>query len=443
MAWFKSRAAMTETEKRVADAEADRAEGISGIKGVVRAVVATSEDFGMGKNIKVERPSGADFERVLRVVQRSERKVGVLDDDTKKNVEDHLGSNPAETRHELGRRPGIRAVGRRVQTSDALRKEGAGRNAEQAYVYTAKDAFPVGGVRAKRGLPHEPPNLRGTARVVMRSMAFDVQTDEVVERQGDDYDADRRPDASDLVVVNEETTTTTKTHRETTSKTVTMDERGNVVDEGESFVAKKSVSTADANGNGAILPETAEDEDTYDAMRLTDGQVDIVAELLREKHGVEVTADELREVLRKIKTKKKYYGVDAEAWEDKTEEDDENDEEDEGITGMVSSLLNSLFAQETPAPLLPKPRFSKNVVFDKKLDPVIEARLAASSGLLAQRDAKPHASRGAWRAAARCTDLGASADPRGDSLCTAAMTALQRKHVIEGEKKVSIAFPKS
>ncbi len=95
MAWFKSWAAMTETEKRVADAEADRAEGISGIKGVVRAVVATSEDFGMGKNIKVERPSGADFERVLRVVQRSERKVGVLDDDTKKNVEDHLGSNPA------------------------------------------------------------------------------------------------------------------------------------------------------------------------------------------------------------------------------------------------------------------------------------------------------------------------------------------------------------
>ena len=438
VAWFKSRDAMTTEERIAADIAADRAEGISGISGTVRTVRVTKED--LPKNIEVE--SGADVERVLRVTKRAEVLVRKIDDDAEQTGQgDVLTQGLNQELPTQPRRRGIRAAGRRVVMSNTLKKEG---ESKKQSTHTYENIFPPGGVRAPRGLPHEPPDTRGKTRVVERPIACGVNG-EIVETTAGDVDFNRRPEESDLVV--QETTQT----RETTSNFVTMDEHGNVIGHGETLRENKR-TVADADGNElevdvnddddhGDIPNEDTDQESFDAMKLTDGQVDIVVELLRDKHGMEVTSEKLRELLSLIKTKKKYYGVDADAWQEKGDEQTAA-EEDGSIAALLGNLLTGLFAEEKPGPPKPRPKFSANVVFDKQLDPVVEARLRASSagasGLLARRDAKPGASRGAWRSARRATDLGASRDPRGDFLCTTVMSAMERQHIIDGETKASI-----
>ena len=74
---------------------------------------------------------------------------------------------------------------------------------------------------------------------------------------------------------------------ETTTRTVLMDERGNVIDESE---------TREVRGDDA---ETTPAE----KLLLTDAQLELVARTLREKHGVEVEPREIAELLDRLRTK--------------------------------------------------------------------------------------------------------------------------------------------
>mgnify|MGYP004121098363 CR=1 FL=1 len=71
----------------------------------------------------------------------------------------------------------------------------------------------------------------------------------------------------------------------------------------------------------AHAAETAtEDVAAFDALTLTEGQIDVVADLLRENHGVDVGADELRDLLARTRTRKKYRGVETREWDERETE---------------------------------------------------------------------------------------------------------------------------
>jgi hypothetical protein len=149
--------------------------------------------------------------------------------------------------------------------------------------------------------------------VVERFVAADARGD-LVDAAEVDADAGRRPDADDLVA--EETTT--ETTRETRTRTVTMDADGNVLDEKET-VETEAVGAAPRTTD--TVPSAAEttaepDDAAFDALTLTEGQIDVVVDLLRENHGVDVGADELRDLLARVRTRKKYRGVESKAWQE-------------------------------------------------------------------------------------------------------------------------------
>lgn len=422
VAWFKSRDAMTASERARADAMADRAEG----KGVVPSARRDAGEKASPK--KGERLEDAtDVERVVRVTRRAETPpIGA-------NSAESTGNGGARDKvSEATERPrGVRAEGRRVAAA-------------------AFPSFPPGGVRAARGLPHEAPDAR--ARVVERFVAADARGD-LVDAASVDADAGRRPDADDLVVRESTTQTTT-----TTTRTVTMDADGNVVDERETVESNVAGDVPSARA-----ATTATDVAGFDALTLTEGQIDVVADLLRENHGVDVGPDELRDLLARTRTRKKYRGVETREWDEREREagrDDAETENDEGVVALVGNLLRGLLGGDDEKPRAPPARSacSANVVFDKPpTDPearsravaaataAIPASAAAASGLLARRDAKPQASRGAWRAAKTAADLGesavspADAASSRDALCSASMPAAERRRILDGEAAASRA----
>ena len=294
VAWFKSRDAMTASERARADAAADWAEGKSHTE-----KNATDAPNDARRENKQNALVSEDVERVVRVTRRAEdQPIGA-----------HRASFTAtggerDPRGEPEGRPrGVRAEGRR---------------AAAAPVPSISFSFPAGGVRAARGLPHEPPDAR--ARVVERFVAADARGD-LVDAAVVDADAGRRPDADDLVA--EETTT--QTTRETRTRTVTMDADGNVLDEKET-VETEAVGAAPRTTN--TVPSAAEttaepDDAAFDALTLTEGQIDVVVDLLRENHGVDVDADELRDLLARVRTRKKYRGVESKAWQETEKGKDE------------------------------------------------------------------------------------------------------------------------
>ena len=283
-------------------------------------------------------------------------------------------------------------------------------------------------------------------------MAADARGD-LVDAASVDADAGRRPDADDLVVRESTTQTTT-----TTTRTVTMDADGNVVDERETVESNVAGDVPSARA-----ATTATDVAGFDALTLTEGQIDVVADLLRENHGVDVGPDELRDLLARTRTRKKYRGVETREWDEREREagrDDAETENDEGIVALVGNLLRGLLGGDDEKPRAPPARSacSANVVFDKPpTDPearsravaaataAIPASAAAASGLLARRDAKPQASRGAWRAAKTAADLGesavspADAASSRDALCSASMPAAERRRILDGEAAASRA----
>ena len=415
VAWFKSRDAMTASERARADAMADRAEG----KGVLE-----KKDAGERARGSREREV-ADVERVVRVTRRAETPP--------------IGANSTDSTGNAGNAGDVSEVSEAAERPRGVRAEG------RRFAAAAFPSFPPGGVRAARGLPHEAPDAR--ARVVERFVAADARGD-LVDAASVDADAGRRPDADDLVARESATqTTTTKT-----TKTVTMDADGNVVDERE---------TVESNVTGDVpaahAAETATDVAAFDALTLTEGQIDVVADLLRENHGVDVGADELRDLLARTRTRKKYRGVETREWDER--ETEKETEKDEGVAALVGNLLRGLLGGDDEKPRAPRSACSANVVFDKPpTDP--EARslaavaaataatptsAAAASGLLARRDAKPQASRGAWRAAKTAADLGesavspADAASSRDALCSASMPAAERRRILEGEPAASRA----
>ena len=422
VAWFKSRDAMTASERARADAMADRAEG----KGV-------SDAFSLrdaGERARGERREAADVERVVRVTRRAET-LPIRANSTDSTGNAGNAGDVSEVSEAAERPRGVRAEGRR-------------------FAAAAFPSFPPGGVRAARGLPHEAPDAR--ARVVERFVAADARGD-LVDAASVDADAGRRPDADDLVP-RESTTQTTTTK---TTKTVTMDADGNVVDERE---------TVESNVTGDVpaahAAETATDVAAFDALTLTEGQIDVVADLLRENHGVDVGADELRDLLARTRTRKKYRGVETREWDEREREAgrDAETEKDEGVAALVGNLLRGLLGGDDEKPRAPEGRSacSANVVFDKPpTDPEARSRAvaaataatptsaAAASGLLARRDAKPQASRGAWRAAKTAADLGesavspADAASSRDALCSASMPAAERRRILDGEPAASRA----
>ena len=263
---------------------------------------------------------------------------------------------------------------------------------------------------------------RARARVVERFVAADARGD-LVDAASVDADAGRRPDADDLVVRESTTQTTT-----TTTRTVTMDADGNVVDERE---------TVESNVAGDVPSARAATTATDVAgVRRADadgGPDRRRRRFARENHGVDVGPDELRDLLARTRTRKKYRGVETREWDEREREagrDDAETENDEGIVALVGNLLRGLLGGDDEKPRAPPARSacSANVVFDKPpTDPearsravaaataAIPASAAAASGLLARRDAKPQASRGAWRAAKTAADLGESAVSPADA----------------------------
>ena len=417
VAWFKSRDAMTASERARADAMADRAEG----KGVLE-----KKDAGERARGSREREV-ADVERVVRVTRRAEPPP--------------IGANSTDSTGNAGNAGDVSEVSEAAERPRGVRAEG------RRFAAAAFPSFPPGGVRAARGLPHEAPDAR--ARVVERFVAADARGD-LVDAASVDADAGRRPDADDLVARESATqTTTTKT-----TKTVTMDADGNVVDERETV---ESNVTGDVPAEPAAGTSPATDVAAFDALTLTEGQIDVVADLLRENHGVDVGADELRDLLARTRTRKKYRGVETREWDER--ETEKETEKDEGVAALVGNLLRGLLGGDDEKPRAPRSACSANVVFDKPpTDP--EARslaavaaataatptsAAAASGLLARRDAKPQASRGAWRAAKTAADLGesavspADAASSRDALCSASMPAAERRRILEGEPAASRA----
>jgi hypothetical protein len=430
VAWFKSRDAMTASERARADAAADRAEGKS---------ITEKNATDAPNDARRERGEAADVERVVRVTRRAEAPPIRVE----ANATDSTGTAGARDISEAKERPlmgmGVRAEGRPVAAAAAA----------------AFPSFPPGGVRAARGLPHEAPDAR--ARVVERFVAADARGD-LVDAASVDADAGRRPDADDLVVRESTTQTTT-----TKTRTVTMDADGNVLDERETV---ESNVTGDAPRTTDTVPSAAEttaepDDAAFDALTLTEGQIDVVVDLLRENHGVDVGADELRDLLARVRTRKKYRGVESKAWQETEKGKDE--EKDEGVVALVGTLLRGLLGGGDDEKKTPSPRgkCSANVVFDKPpSDPEARARFiatanaatsatsanaATASGLLARRDAKPQTSRGAWRAAKTAADLGesavspADAASSRDALCSASMPAAERRRILDGEPAASRA----
>ena len=429
VAWFKSRDAMTASEREKADAAADRAEG----KSIIEKNATDAPNDARREN-KQNALVSEDVERVVRVTRRAEARgpIGAHRGDSTLTG----GERDPRGEQERGRPRGVRAEGRRAAAAPV-----------------PSFSFPAGGVRAARGLPHEPPDAR--ARVVERFVAADARG-ELVDAAVVDADAGRRPDADDLVA--EETTT--QTTRETRTRAVTMDADGNVLDEKET-VETEAVGAAPRTT--ATSPSAAEttaepDDAAFDALTLTEGQIDVVVDLLRENHGVDVGADELRDLLARVRTRKKYRGVESKAWQD-TDGKGNDEEKDEGVVALVGTLLRGLLGGGDDEKKTPSPRgkCSANVVFDKPpSDPEARARFiatanaatsatsanaATASGLLARRDAKPQTSRGAWRAARTAFDLGASAvsdanEPKS-ALCSSTMPAAERRRILDGEQAAS------
>ena len=429
VAWFKSRDAMDASERARADAMADRAEGTR--------VAEARKNAGERTRGASESAPSADVERVIRVTRRAEDPpVGARAKGRLTTTAEAGGSS------ETAERPrGVRAEGRRVAAA-------------------AVPSFPPGGVRSARGLPHEAPDAR--ARVVERFVAADARGD-LVDAASVDADADRRPDEEDLVP-RETNETKTETQTETRTRTVTMDANGNVLHEEETVetdVAGDGDAPRAATAATTSAEETAADAAAFDALTLTAGQIDVVVDLLRENHGVDVDADELRNLLARVRTRKKYRGVEARAWDEREREDGvkAETEKEEGVAALVGNLLRGLLGggDDDEKPPSPRSTCSANVVFDKPpTDPEARARAVASanaaiaanaanaataSGLLARRDAKPQTSRGAWRDPRTAVDLGASAfppgDPRGDALCSASMPAAERRRILDGEQAAS------
>ena len=425
VAWFKSRDAMTASERARADAAADRAEG----KSREKKLLATDAPNDARRETKPNALVSGDVERVVRVTRRAEDPpIGAhRADSTATGGESDPRGEPE------GRPRGVRADGRRAAAAPV-----------------PSFSFPAGGVRAARGLPHEPPDAR--ARVVERFVAADARGD-LVDAADVDADAGRRPDADDLVAKE----TTTSTTRETRTRTVTMDADGNVLDEKET-VETEAVGAAPRTT--ATLPSSAEttadsDDAAFDALTLTEGQIDVVVDLLRENHGVDVDADELRDLLNRVRTRKKYRGVESKAWQE-TDGKGNDEEKDEGVVALVGTLLRDLLGGGDDEKKTPPPRgkCSANVVFDKPpSDPEARARFiatanaanaanaATASGLLARRDAKRQTSRGAWRAVRKAFDLGASAvsdanEPKS-ALCSSTMPAAERRRILDGEQAAS------
>ena len=138
VAWFKSRDAMTASERARADAMADRAEG----KGVSEARRDAGEKASPKKGERLEE--AADVERVVRVTRRAETPpIGA-------NSTDSTGNGGARDKvSEATERPrGVRAEGRRVAAA-------------------AFPSFPPGGVRAARG---SAPRGAGRARARGRAL---------------------------------------------------------------------------------------------------------------------------------------------------------------------------------------------------------------------------------------------------------------------------------
>ena len=259
---------------------------------------------------------------------------------------------------------------------------------------------------------------------------------------------------------------------ETTTRTVLMDERGNVIDESE---------TREVRGDDA---ETTPAE----KLLLTDAQLELVARTLREKHGVEVEPREIAELLDRLRTKRKYAGVRS-ARED---EDDDADRvgragddattnaatrgarsdsdsvgsgRDEDILTLIGKLAAGVFANEeeneegeegehegtdeatasaatasasTPAQSSPRPLISPNVVYDRRLKPRrrggIGGALGAGAVGVYERVAAPRGmSRGAWRTVRRADD---PAPPQNAGRSAAASTPLDpsdRRRIVDAE----------
>ena len=423
VAWFKRRDAMDVSERALADAAADGADANN--------VAEARRDVGARTTGAPEPTSSADVERVVRVTRRAgdppngTGAAGLVRTDGTAGARD--------PKPESAERPrGVRAAGRRVAAARAA------------------PSVPAGGVRSARGLPREAPGAR--ARVVERFVAADARGD-LVDATSADADADRRPDADDLVV-----TETTETKTETRTRTVTMDADGNVLDEKET-VETDGVSGDPSRRATTSADETATDVAAFDALTLTEGQIDVVVDLLRENHGVDVGAAELRDLLARVRTRKKYRGVETRVWDERAPEADSVEtEKDEGVAALVGNLLRGLLGGDDEKPSS-RSKCSANVVFDKPpTDPEARARAVASaatanaanaataSGWLSRRDAKLQTSRGAWRDPATAVDLGASAvspaDPRGDALCSASMPAAERRRIMDGERAASRAQAK-
>ena len=328
-------------------------------------------------------------------------------------------------------------------------------------------APPVGGVTAPRGIPHEPPHLRGKNAVVTRP-TVSHRDGETVETMEETADADgRSPIIQKTTVV------------ETTTRTVMMDERGNVIDESE---------TREVRGDDA---ETTPAE----KLLLTDAQLELVARRLRENHGVEVEPREIAELLDRLRTKRKYAGVHS-ARED---EDDDADRvgrggddattnaatrgarsdsdsvgsgRDEDILMLIGKLAAGVFATEeeneeeenddsgeregtdagtdaatapasTPAQSSPRPLISPNVVYDRRLKPRrrggIGSALGAGAVGVYERVAAPRGmSRGAWRTVRRADD---PVPPQNAGRSAAASTPLDpsdRRRIVDAELRARV-----
>ena len=340
-------------------------------------------------------------------------------------------------------------------------------------------AMPVGGVSAPRGIPHEPPHLRGKTAVVTRRTVLN-QDGEMIEMVEETADADERSPTSEdegSAIVRE----TTKV--ETTARTVTMDERGNIIDESETRVVR---------GAGAEAPEAPE------RLRLTDVQLEAVARKLRENHGVEAEPREIAALLSRLRTKKKYAGVDR-AREDEdddadragrvgddaatnaatrgarsdadsvgsgrdediltligklaagvfyAEEEEEDDDEDDLGSGEREgndvATLASASASASASAAAPRPRISPNVVYDRRLQPRHRGAIGgalghgAAVGLYERAAARRGVSRGAWRTVRRADDPGPSSDAGRPAAASVSLDPAERRRIVDAELRARV-----
>ena len=185
----------------------------------------------------------------------------------------------------------------------------------------------------------------------------------------------------------------------TTTRTVTMD--GRRERRGD---AQAALNRTAGDVPSARAATTATDVAGFDALTLTEGQIDVVADLL-ERTTAWTSADEC-DLLARTRTRKKYRGVETREWDEREREagrDDAETENDEGVVALVGNLLRGLLGGDDEKPRACATHCgacSATCVFDKPpTDPEARSRAVAAATAAIPASAGPP--RGFSRAATR------------------------------------------